>query len=255
MRFEPTASAPAGVVQPAWAPGPNGVNPGQIDRNPTGRPPSTSATRVSTATRAETYRHGPTQKTPTATVEPATFPWALLLGGIAIVVMLLPAFARVVRRRRRLRPGQAVDVVTARETVRLAWLELADTARDLQAPLAGRQTPRRTADWITASGVGDQVSAAAYRLARAVERSRYARTGVDVLSGSDPAADARVVAEAMEAQAPRRERWRARFIPVSVLAGLSERFADVLDWTDDLGARLRDLVRRPFARRGAAAGG
>ncbi|MFI5098994.1 MAG: transglutaminaseTgpA domain-containing protein [Actinomycetes bacterium] len=255
VRFEPTASAPAGVVQPAWAPGPNGVNPGQIDRNNNGSTPFDKRHEGLDRNSGGDVPNGPTQKTPTTTVEPATFPWALLLGGIAIVVMLLPAFARVLRRRRRLRPGQAVDVVTARETVRLAWLELADTARDLQDPWPVARTPRRTADWITASGVGEQVSAAAYRLARAVERSRYARTGVDVLSGSDPAADARVVAEAMEAQAPRRERWRARFIQVSVLAGFSERFAVVLDWTDDLGARLRDLVRRPFARRGAAAGG
>ncbi len=257
VRFEPTASAPAGVVQPAWAPGRNGVNSTLSDRGQTNGavPFDKRHEGFDRGTGGDVPRNPFEPKSPTATVEPATFPWALLLGAIALVVMLLPAAARVVRRRSRLRPGRAVDVVTARETVRLAWLELADTARDLHDPWPVARTPRRTADWITASGVGDQVSAAAHRLARAVERSRYARTDADVLAGSDPAADARVVAQAMEAQASRRERWRARFIPVSVLAGVSERFADVLDWTDDLGARLRDLVRRPFTRRGVAADG
>jgi transglutaminase-like putative cysteine protease len=259
VRFEPTASAPLGVAQPAWAPGPGS---GSANANGNGNPGAKvggdkrQQDLLRDAGKPDQSVNGQTQKTPSATVEPARFPWALLLGAVAVVVLLLPGLARIVRRRRRLRPGRAItDVVGAREQVRLAWLELADTARDLQDPWPAARTPRRTADWITAFGAGAEVSAAAYRLARCVERSRYARTDVDVLSGSDPSADARVVAVAMEAQAQRRERWRARFIPVSVLSGLSERFADFLDWSDDMGARLRDLARHPFTRRGVAAGG
>ncbi len=142
VRFEPTASAPAGVVQPAWAPGPNGSGP-IIDRgqNNGGVPFDKLHEGFNRGSGGDVPANPFAPKTPSATVEPATFPWALLLGGIAIVVMLLPATARVVRRRRRLRPGRAVDVDTARETVRLAWLELADTARDLRGPVAGRQDP------------------------------------------------------------------------------------------------------------------
>jgi hypothetical protein len=133
----------------------------------------------------------------------------------------------------------------------LAWDELADTARDLHDPWPPARTPRRTVDWLVASGIGPTASDAARRLAWSVERVRYAPDGVDLGAGSDPSVDARVVAAAMESAATPRQRWRARMVPVSVLAAVSERLADVLDWTDMLGARSRDLFRRPLGRRGA----
>ena len=162
----------------------------------------------------------------------------------------MPAVVRVVRRRRRLSPvpaGMSPD--QARERVRVAWLEVAETAIDLHDLWPAARTPRRTADWVAGLGLPADASTAGYRLARAVERSRYAPDGVDVLAGSDPAADARQVCRALETAATRRERWRARFIPVSVLARLSERSADVLDWLDELGARTRSRLRRLFTRR------
>ncbi len=257
VRFEPTASAPPGVAQPGYAPAPGSNNPTGILGAPGAKPQNKLQQDLANDAAGRRPGNGDLGTSSTATAEPASFPWALLLGAIAVLLMLLPAVARVVRRRRRLRPLPAAgaDAAAVHEQVRLAWLELSDTARDLQDPWPVARTPRRTADWIAASGVPAEVAAAAYRLARAVERCRYARAGVDILAGADPAADARTVAAAMEAGAERRERWRARFIPVSVLAQVSERFADLLDWMDDFGARLRDLVRRPFTRRRVPADG
>jgi len=199
----------------------------------------------------------PGQKTPTATAEPASFPWALVLVAVAAVLLLVPASARLVRRRRRLQPVPTSGLTPeqARERVRLAWLEVAQTSVDLRDPWPAARTPRRTADWVATVGSSDAAGAAGYRLARAVERARYAPDGVDVLAGTDPAADARVVCRALEASAPRGDRWRARFAPQSVLARGSEWFADLLDRVDETGARLRSWLRRLFSGRPAPTGG
>jgi hypothetical protein len=253
IRFEPTASAPSGVRQPDYA-----LAPGAKPTTPQGTGEHSGPNnRLEQALKADQGPgqtvNIPDQKTATATAEPASFPWALLIALVAVVLLLMPGAVRVVRRRRRLTPvPSGVPPDEARERIRVAWLEVAETAIDLRDLWPAARTPRRTADWVAGLGLPAEASAAGYRLARAVERSRYAPAGVDLLAGSDPAADARVVCRALEAGASRRERWRARFIPVSVLARLSEASADVLDWVDDAGARLRSRLRRLVSRRHVA---
>jgi transglutaminase-like putative cysteine protease len=256
VRFEPTVSNATGAVQPAWAEGPGGgtglTGPGA------GGSARGAGNRLSQdlSKDQKPVASTPVAKTAPQTAAPTSFPWALLIAVLAVVVLLLPGVARVARRRGRLRPlapGGAQDPVRARARVVLAWDELADTARDLHDPWPAARTPRRTVDWLAASGIGPAAADAARRLAWSVERVRYAPAGVDLGGRSDPAADARVVAAAMESAATPRQRWRARMVPVSVLAAVSERLADVLDWTDMLGARSRDLFRRPLGRRGARA--
>ena len=254
VRFEPTASAPAGVAQPAYAPDPTkeGGTPGA--GGSTDRPLGNRLEQDLDKDKLALAGNGRTEKTPTFTPEPTSFPWALLIAGLAVVVLLLPGTARVLRRRRRLQPlpgGPPAD--QSRERVRLAWLEVAETTVDLREPWPSARTPRRTADWLASIGVDTEAAAAGYRLARAVERSRYAPDGVDVLAGTDPATDAGLVCRALEAVVSRKDRWRARLVPASVLGRMSERFADLLDWSDDMGARARGAVRRTFSRRSVQA--
>jgi transglutaminase-like putative cysteine protease len=256
IRFEPTASAPPGVGQPSYAPDPNksGQGTGGPQAKQSGPNNKLQQDLDNPSNNDPGITNIPKGKT-ASTQEPASFPWALAIGLVAVVLLLMPALARVVRRRRRLASvPSGVPPDEARERVRLAWLEVAETAIDLHDLWPAARTPRRTADWVAGLGLPDDASAAGYRLARAVERSRYAPPGVDVLAGTDPGADARAVCRALEAGASRRERWRARFIPVSVLARASEEFADLLDWLDDAGARLRGRVRRMVGRRHVATG-
>jgi transglutaminase-like putative cysteine protease len=255
IRFEPTAgTVPLGIRQPDYAPAPGQAGQGPQAQGEHSGPNTKLQQDLSNPNNNDTTPvNPPNLKTASATQEPASFPWALTIALVALVLLLMPAAARFVRRRRRLTPvpsGTPPD--QARERVRVAWLEVAETAIDLHDVWPAARTPRRTADWVAGLGLPADASAAGYRLARAVERSRYAPAGVDVLAGTDPAADARAVCRALEAGASRRERWRARFIPVSVLARLSEASADVLDWLDDAGARLRSRLRRMVGRRHVA---
>jgi transglutaminase-like putative cysteine protease len=217
VRFEPTVSSSTSAISP----------PKYTTQGPPLTTTSPSVTPTPTA--------GPTHPTH-ASAQPSTgsaagagtgggfaVPWSVvlaLLGVLGVVGLLLaPGAVRYRRRRSRLQPAAGpVSPTRARELVGLAWLELSDTARDLDEPWPDTRTPRRTADWIVARGVPDDAQAAAHRLVGAVERARYASGAVDVLAGTDPGTDARIVVDAMTAGASRRERWRARLAPRSALA-------------------------------------
>ncbi len=255
VRFEPTASAPFGVAQPGYALAP-GAKPIGSQGGGEHSGPNNRLQQDLDNGAASPVVNLPKEKTPGTTAEPGSFPWALVIVVAALVLLLVPTVARTVRRRRRLRavpPGLSAD--EARERVRLAWLEVAETSVDLREPWPLARTPRRTADWVATVGLSTEAGAAAYRLARAVERSRYARDGVDVLAGTDPAADARTICRALESTAPRRDRWQARLAPQSVLAHGSEWFADLLDRLDEAGARARGWMRRLVSRRPVATDG
>jgi hypothetical protein len=59
----------------------------------------------------------------------------------------------------------------------------------------------------------------------------------------------------MAAVATRREQWRARLWPASVLSAAGQRAADLLDLLDVAGARLRHMLVRLVPRRGGEAAG
>lgn len=246
VRFEPTPSAPSGVENPSYAsaPGPGGV--GSV-----GGPPVVIS-------QGEHNGHhddrdlsvAGTSATPTAAAtKPAAQRVWLVAGGslVAALLLLSPAAARLVRRGRRLRSGRRGVAPATR--VLEAWDELADTGRDLGLPWAASRTPRRLAEALVAYGVRGESAAAVRRLARSVERVRYARSGVDVLGGHDPGADARLVVKAMASASARKLRWRARLMPASVLSVAGARAADALDWVDGLGARTRGAIGRMLPRR------
>ena len=235
VRFEPTPG-PSGVQTPAWAPGPTG----------TGSTGGSSSAQVSQSEHnGQRDQQGigaatsTTRSAVTATASGARS-WQVTAGVVVTVVLLvLPALARLLRRRRRLRARGPMS-----QRVQLAWSELADTGRDIGLPWALSRTPRRIAQSLVAYGVHGEAADAARRLAGAVERVRYAPDGLADSDGADPGADARLVAKAMEASTGRRQRWRARLAPASVLAVAGGRFADLLDWVDGLGARLRASAGR-----------
>jgi hypothetical protein len=242
VRFEPTPG-PSGIQAPTYALPPAGSTTG---RRGAVLPPVTSRGEHNgqrndidpgagtTATKA---------KAKTSTVAVRKQPWAAVGGSIAVLVLLAsPTVARWIRRRRRLRPARSHELPSAR--VLDAWRELVDTGRDLGLPWAASRTPRRTAEALVAYGVRGDAAAAVRRLARSVERVRYARADVDVLRGHDPGEDARLVVKGMEAASARQVRWRARLLPASVLSVVGGWLADVMDWVDGLGAKMRTQLGR-----------
>jgi len=251
VRFEPTIGGPTGIAGPAWAPPAGGLG-GHASGGPApGVDPHKNQHFKDFNSIGDT---GTVQETPTPTpVKPYRFPWAPVLGVLLVLTAMAPGSARLLRRRRRLSGGSAEAEGAGR--ILAAWREVADTARDLRLPWSAARTPRRTAEWVVAASHDPDALAAARRLARAVERVRYAPEGVDVLAGVDPGPDARLVVAAMERTAPRRERWRARLWPASVLAAAAGRAADVMDTIDVAGARLRRALVRLLPGRGGATAG
>ncbi len=243
VRFEPTKSAPTGVGQPTWAPGPNTGGPGPIN-TPGGGNQVSQAQHNAQRDQADNGTV-PLPPPPAATAAPTRIPWQPILGVLALLALAAPGVARVVRRRRRLAARTWPD---ERVRVRTAWSELADTAHDLRVPFPASSTPRSTAAYVAASGVGPEAAAAVGRLAGAVEREQYAPVGTTLVDGFDPGADARTVAVAMERAAGRRDRWRARLMPASVLTVAATGLADALDLIDRSWARVRSALLRPFVR-------
>ncbi len=162
----------------------------------------------------------------------ALVPGLVVLG--LLLLGLVPAMTRVVVRRRRwVRARQPGAHVTA------AWAELRDTLVDYGYDWRPSDPPRRGAQRVVAEmelpfDAGESVG----RLAKATEQARYA---VDPADPGDLREDVDRVRTALAVGATRRERLRARLMPRStrdVAAGVSERFADVLDAVDVGLARL-----------------
>ncbi|HEY5031094.1 MAG TPA: transglutaminase domain-containing protein, partial [Actinomycetes bacterium] len=240
VRFEPTPG-PNGVQAPTYALPPAGSTtngPGAV------LPPvTTRGEHNGQRTDLDPGAGTTTTKAKTAAAPVSQQHWAAVAGSIAVLVLLAaPTVARWIRRRRRLRPARSQGLPSVR--VLEAWRELVDTGRDLGLPWAASRTPRRTAEALVAYGVRGDAAVAVRRLARSVERVRYARADVDVLGGHDPGADARLVVRGMEAASARKVRWRARLLPASVLSVVGGWLADVMDWVDGLGARMRTQLGR-----------
>lgn len=117
-----------------------------------------------------------------------TTPWAAIVLGVLLALVLAPLLVRQVRRQRRLaavRGGSALA----------AWDELYDTADDLGWALADGRTPRQAADDL-ADRLDAPGRAALARLTSALESESYAER-----PGQPAAADVRAVLRALHRRA------------------------------------------------------
>jgi transglutaminase-like putative cysteine protease len=238
VRFEPTPG-PSGVQPPTYAPGPGPNTPSPVTPSGAVTQSAHNGARDDLDIGADTT----TAKAATAAAAPTKRHWLVAAAVVLVLLVLVaPSVARVARRRRRLHVRGGFSLDSAGRTL-AAWREVIDTGRDLGLTWAPSRTARRTAENLVTYGVQGDAADAVRRLARAVERVRYAPGGFD-LGAEDPGADARLVTQAMEAASPPKVRWRARLLPASVLAVAGAKFAGALDAVDSAGARLRGGIGR-----------
>ena len=208
VRFEPTPGV--GAALPSYAP------PFEVG-NPT--PTNVPSTQPTEELPTENPNNGPQTATPEEDQgaagggDGAIPPMRWVLVVLVIALLATPALLRRGVRRNRL--GRPIGHDDAAES---AWLELRDHIMDLRLPWSGSMTPRgrerAVSQLITDHPEGRE---ALTRLARSVERSRYATS---TLAEADPAGDAVVVMGALDAQAPRGQRLRATFLPPSLVPDL-----------------------------------
>jgi hypothetical protein len=166
--------------------------------------------------------------TPSATSSGTHVPWLALLGGLAVLVLLValglvPSVVRRARRTRRLDGG-----------VEDAWAELRDTSVDLGVRWPASRTPHETgyllAGWFgpdpdgaplvrppRGRGLAPGAEDALDRIVLTLERVRYARTAEDVPGAL--ADDVRRCIEGLEHGCTQAILRRARWLPRSVVGG------------------------------------
>ncbi|BEP15473.1 DUF3488 and transglutaminase-like domain-containing protein [Acidothermaceae bacterium B102] len=149
---------------------------------------------------------------------------ALVLFAVAFPVL------RTTTRRRRLR--SAGD---SRTVALLAWRETMRDAYDLGHASSTADSPRQAARRLTESaGLTGSAAASLERLARAVEKARYAPLAGDSAGLLDAAA---AVSVAMYAHASRRTRLRAKTLPPSMVAAIGD------GWSRGVAALSRSTGR------------
>ena len=208
VRFEPTPRS--GASLPAYADNP--ILPGGATPTASGtassedlRKPNPDTEQNTTTTDA-----GSTGGSGGGGAAPSKY-WLVLV--LLIAMMLLPAVLRQgVRHNRLNRPVEHAEAAEA------AWMELRDHLRDLRLPWTGSMTPRARERSVAGLLVDDSDGLRALRrLALSVERSRYATAA---LPGADPATDVVEVMGVIDRHAERAQRFRARFLPASLLPDL-----------------------------------
>jgi hypothetical protein len=166
--------------------------------------------------------------------------WVLVALALVLIVGALPLLQSFARKRR-LRHGE-----DPREIALLAWRETLRDAYDLGYLTSAADSPRQTAHRLTDSASLSQAAALSLqRMARAVERARYAP------AAGDPRGlifDAATVSAAMYALASRRAKLRARMLPPSTTQAAAEAFgrktASVSRWLTRVGDRLAAFSNR-----------
>jgi transglutaminase-like putative cysteine protease len=227
VRFEPTPRSNAPF--PAYAPRTAAPNPSTAQ-------PSTTSLHDPLASRS-VLQHGASSATSDGTNGggpggslPST-PWLVVIGlGLLAGV---PALSRWGLRRTRM--SRPLDDAAAAEA---AWTELRDSMLDLRLPWTGSMTPRaRERSVAQLLGRDPDALQALQRLARSVERARYADRVID---GGAPGSDAKKVIAVLSRSAGRSGRLRAALLPASL-------FNEVRERTDDLRTRMHSW-RRPGTR-------
>lgn len=138
---------------------------------------------------------------------PAVWLAALALILLVAVVLLIPAFIRWRRHRRRLARARTGDTEAL-------WQELSDTATDLGYVWSSARTPRQVARWLGGSSPDADTSLAT--LATAVEVARYAPGVMTRDRGADLVHDLSTVTAGLRSRRTTAERLRAKFWPASL---------------------------------------
>ncbi|SDG82156.1 Transglutaminase-like enzyme, putative cysteine protease [Sinosporangium album] len=268
LAFEPTPAGSAGQGS-ARVPAYTRIAEPSDD---TERPGDTAAERNSEPDEADpsaapaTRGQGPLDRegTSSSTAVEEEFPviaWVGVGVGAVALLLLVPAFARVVMRFRRLRAmsvpvaaredvavpyGRAVEVRSAgREgAVTRVWAELDDMLYDYGMSREPSESPRALARRLSeGNAFGPEAAEAVKRITAAIERLMFARDPGGTAVG---AADLKLVRAALAASVGRRRRWRAALLPPSTLRRLGSVGTRLLDVFD----RLESLeIRRATARR------
>lgn len=176
-------------------------------------PPPTSASTSTSAPRAlvPTDPANPAgSATPTGGSGAQPLATGVGVALLAVGVLLVPAFWRRMRRRRRLR-----ELSDEWGGASLAWDELRDTVRDLGWTAPPTETPRVLAGRMAAAVAGTPAVEAVMRLVGEVERDAYGPPSRRYAGGL--ADDLGTVLAALEAQAGPVLRTKALLIPVSLL--------------------------------------
>ena len=228
--FDPTPISVDRRVGLPWAPragAPTPVAGGTDVAAPTATATAASATRKDIGGGVAPTSSGPTKRTEVVR------PLLTVAGGLLVVlaVLMLPAGARSLQRRRRVADGGASAL----------WDELTATAADLGLRVHPAWTPRRTAGELAAvmarpgGPIGPAAPAAVLRLALGEEAASYGRAGS---TADDGAADAlRAARRGLLRSAARPVRLRAVLWPASLVSGA----------VSGAGERLRARGRRALS--------
>jgi transglutaminase-like putative cysteine protease len=196
-----------------------------------------------------TLEGGPDGKVAIGSGENATAVSALDIGGLvvaglAVLALIAPGTARlVIRRRRWRRAARGGDAALAH----VAWRELQDDLINYRAGYSASETPRalsaRVGARVAATGTAGEAPeasvAALRRITLAEEQARYAAHPVP---GDLLRRDSAEFHRALVATMPRRARWRARLLPLSVLVPAASGVSQAADAVGN--------VRLPRPRRG-----
>lgn len=205
MRFEPTPAVRAGGA-PAWTRPPAPAAPPQ-EVPGAAAPSAAPQAPLLQPDGGQPAQDAGMSETPWWEEAWARVPWrAVGIAAVALLLAALPMAARrlttAVRWRRASRSGTAVET---------AWTELGERVGDLWGSWPRTATPRQHEQALTPSLDAAGVQALA-RVARAVERSRYAATAG---APSDLRSDVEVVVQRLSARVPRAQRWQAVLLPRS----------------------------------------
>ncbi|WP_018350913.1 transglutaminase TgpA family protein [Longispora albida] len=227
--FDPTPSSnvTGSIVYP-WAPDPNkpSTSPGTGQENQADPDEETDPNK-GPKEKGEDISTAPIPAPSGPEAKPAQWPWYALGTLAVLLVLLVPAAARALRRRQRLstRAGAAGDLAVARERAHAAWAEFLDLLADYKVSGETNETPRALAARLTGHRVGDRSFAGlltgpaadgAALIATAEERARYARSPITP-EGLEEAVAA--VQAGLRAGAGRSTKLAATLFPPSTVEG------------------------------------
>jgi hypothetical protein len=160
-------------------------------------------------------------------------PWeifGLVVAGLLVLAVIAPPVTRAVIRRRRW--GHAARGGDA-DLAHAAWQELHDDLVDYQAGYSPSESPRALGERLRSQLDAETGVAALERITMAVERARYAGRPVP---GSRLRQDSTEFRRALAATMPRRTRWRARLLPLSVLTPTATGVSQAADAVGGFGS-------------------